>query len=348
MNFTKVLLTDPAVVGVTEDGDVDDTGCGIHLAQLFRDEVLFVICGNRFDPYMHSIGNQLRVLYGCTFIREEELTLPLQEYASVYVHSPTKASSAAWMEQNLKHIVAIYRQGDDLSVNFNHSPEMRELLERPNVARYVTLYRTQETEFTIPYEESVHQSLTGLAKETYESYFKFAFRKNFGTAMHLPYCDRLYSNTGKNGTPGNGTLKFIPLIQRLPHLVLSDTLETALQNTIRSSDPSSLVNLRNIVGVLQLYCDYESLIVDGKLPNMGNLKPLDDVTKWETCPDFVKEFFESAGRTSTPLFDFASGYWSTMGYCSRSVLQYAVVASLKQLSWDQYEFDIVGSVDCDT
>ena len=335
MNCTIVLFTDPACVGITEDGDVDDVACALHLSQLFRHEVLHVICGNRYESYMRSVGNRLQTLYGGIFIREEDLSFTLEEYACVYLHAPTKASSAWWLEQNLKHIVSIYRQGDDQSVNFKHSPDMRELLDKPNVSRYVTMYRTQETEFTIPYEAAVDQSLTGLAKQLYHDYFEFAYRKKFGTAMHLPYCDRLYSDTGKNGTPGNGILEYLPLIQRLPPLVLSDTLETALQNTIRSSDPSSLINLRNMVGVLQMYCDYESLIVDGKLPNMGNLKPLDSLTKWETCPDFVKEFFERARMTSTPLYDFASGYWSTMGYCSHSVLQYAVIASLRQLVWDE-------------
>lgn len=335
MNCTKVLFTDPAVLGVTKDGDVDDKLCILHLSQLFRHEVLHVICGDRYAPFMQTVGNQLRTLYGCVFIREEDLTLPLQEYASVYVHSPTLASSASWMEQNLKHIVAIYRQGDDQAVNFKNSPDMQALLARPNVARYVTLYRTEETDFTIPYDASLHKMLTGLAGDLYHDCFEFTVRKKYGTAMGSSYCDRLYSDTGKNGTPGNGILEFLPLIQKLPPLVLTDTLETALQKTIVSSDPTSLVNLRNIIGVLQLYCDYESLIVDGQLPNMGNLKSLDSLTKWETCPDFVKEFFENARMTSTPLFDYASGYWSTMGYCSRSVLQYAVTASLKQLEWDQ-------------
>jgi len=333
MNCTIAIFMDPSVLGITEDGDVDDVGCDLFLSQLFPNKLLRIICGNRFEAYTNSVGNKLRELYGGEFIREEDLTHSLQEYTFVYVHSPTKASSAAWIEQNLKYIVAIYRQGDDQSVNFKNSPDMRALLSRPTVAQYTTLYRTQDTEFTIPYDASVQ--LAGLAKEIYESYFEFAYRKKFGTAMHLPYCDRLYSDTGKNGGPGNGILEYLPLIANLPPLVLTDGLETALQNTIQSSDPSSLINLRNIVGVLQLYCDYESLIVDGKLPNMGNLKPLDAVTKWETCPESVKTFFESARMTSTPLYDFASGYWSALGYCNRSVLQYAVVASLKQLAWDQ-------------
>jgi hypothetical protein len=67
---------------------------------------------------------------------------------------------------------------------------------------------------------------------------------------------------------------------------------------------------------------------------MGNLKSLDDVQKWETCPDCVKEFFERARMTSTPLYDFASAYWSTLGYCNKEVLRFSVVASLKQLEWD--------------
>jgi hypothetical protein len=330
-----LLFTDPACMGHTNDhfsetGDVDDIACSLHLAQVFGRRLIHVICDSeRFEPYMQSVGNKLRDIYGCTFIMEEELEkIQLTTLTTVYIHSPTRASSAQWIEKNINHIAAFYRQGDDQSVNFKHSPEMRTVLARTNV----TLYRTQDTEFTIEYDPEVNKQLGGLAKQIYHDYFEFSYRKKFGTAMHLPYCDRLYSDTGKNGGPGNGILMYLPLLERLPPIVLPDVLEQALLNTIQSTDPSSLVNLRNIVGVLHLYCDYASLIVDGKLPNMGNLKSLDNVTKWETCPEFIKEFFRCT--TSTPLYDFASGYWSTRGHCTREQLQCAVVDSLKQLEMD--------------
>lgn len=328
------LFTDPACMGdyFTEDGDVDDNANLILQAQLYGPRLNAVICGrHRFNPFMKEIGNKIRDVYGCTFIQEEDIDqLQLQGITNtVYVHAPTQASSAKWMERHSTNIASVYRQGDDQSVNFKNSPEMRTVLASMNV----TLYRTQDTEFTIDYDVRVDQYLDGLAQKVYRDYFEFAYRKKFGTAMHLPYCDRLYSDTGKNGGPGNGILEYLPLIQRLPPIVLPERLEQALLNTIQSSDESSLVNLRNIVGVLNLYCDYAALIVDDKLPNMGNLKSLEHVTKWPDCPDFVKEFFEKVRMKSTPLYDFASGYWSR-GHCSREELQKAVVQSLKQFHYD--------------
>jgi hypothetical protein len=281
---------------------------------------------------MKVVGHSIQETYQCTFIREADLDqLQLQGITnSVYLHSPTRPSSAAWMERNLTHIAAVYRQGDDQSVNFKNSPQMRAVLEHASV----TLYRTQDTEFTIDYDVQVEEQLSGVARKIYRDYFEFGYRKKFGTAAHLPYCDRLYSNTGKNGGPGNGILEYLPIIEQLPPIVLPERLEQALLNTIHSTDESSLVNLRNIVGVLNLYCDYAALIVDDKLPNMGNLKSLDHVTKWPDCPDCVKEFFENVRKKSTPLFDFTSGYWSTRGHCTREELQQAVVQSLKQFDYD--------------
>lgn len=317
----------------TEDGDVDDIACILLLAQIHGDRLVLVISGrDRFKPFMKEVGNSIKEVYGCTFIREEDIDqLQLQGNTnSVYIHSPTQSTSAAWMERNLTHIAAVYRQGDDQSVNFKGSPEMCAILERASV----TLYRTQDTEFTIKYDFLVEQHLIGLARKIYRDYFEFGYRKKFGTAAHLPYCDRLYSNTGKNGGPGNGILEYLPIIEKLPPIVLPERLEQALLNTINSIDESSLVNLSNIVGVLNLYCDYSALIVNDKLPNMGNLKSLDNVTKWPDCPDFVKEFFENVRMKSTPLFDFTSGYWSTYGHCTREELQTAVVQSLKQFDYD--------------
>jgi hypothetical protein len=335
-----VLFTDPACMGpyFTEDGDVDDIACIILLAQLYGKRVVFVICGrNRFKPFMEAVGNTIQLVYGCIFIQEEDLD-QLQLHGmtnSVYIHSPTQPSSAVWMERNLTHIACVYRQGDDLSVNFKHCPEMIAVLKDKSITESVTLYRTQDTEFTIDYDVRVVKQLGGLAQTIYRWYFDFGYRKQFGLAAHLPYCNRLYSNTGKNGTPGNGILGYLPILARLPPFVLPERLEQALLNTIHpSTDETSVDNLRNIVGVLNLYCDYAALIVDDKLPNMGNLKSLDDVTKWPDCPDFVKEFFENVRMKSTPLFDFASGYWSSLGRCRREELQRAVVASLKQFDYD--------------
>ena len=334
--MTKMIVfSDPAVLGKTKDGDVDDIACILLLAQLFGPRLIVVICGDRFKLFMKAVGDILHAVYGCTFIQEEELDLQLQANTTVYVHAPTQPSSAEWMERNVEHITQVFRQGDDQSVNFKSSPEMRAVLSgHPNV----TLYHTDETNFTIDFDVQVYQHLDGPARKIYEYYFEFAHRKKFGLPIQSNVlCDRLYSDTGKNGGPGNGILEYLPLIEQLPTIVLTDRLEQALLNTINTTDESALRNVRNIVGVLNMYCDYEALIVDDKLPHMGNLKSLEDVTKWPDCPDVVKAFFEKARMKSTPLFDFASGYWSTMGRCPREELQRAVVASLKQLHYDMMD-----------
>jgi len=331
--MSTILFSDPAVLGKTKNGDVDDIVCILLLAQLFGPRLIVVICGDRFKLFMKAVGGALHAVYGCTFIQEEELDLQLQGMNTVYVHAPTQASSAEWMERNMEHISQIYRQGDDQSVNFKSSPEMRAVL-----TRNVTLYHTDETNFTIDFDVEVYQHLTGLARKIYDDLFGFAFAAMFGLAIQSEaLCVRLYSDTGKNGEPGNGILKYLPLIDQLPTIVLPPRLEQALLNTINTTDESALRNVRNIVGVLNMYCDYAALIVDDKLPHMGNLKSLEDVTKWPDCPDIVKAFFEKARMKSTPLFDFASGYWSTMGRCPREELQRAVVASLKQLHYDMLD-----------
>jgi|UniRef100_A0A6C0AHB9 hypothetical protein len=326
--MSTILFSDPAVLGKTKDGDVDDIACILLLAQIFGPRLIVVICGDRFELFMKAVGETLHAVYGCTFIQEEQLDLQLQDKNTVYVHAPTQVSSAEWMERNREHISQIYRQGDDQSVNFKSSPEMRAVL-----THNVTLYHTDETNFTIDFDVQVDQHLDGLARKIYRDYFEFAYRKKFGLAIHSEVlCERLY-----NDRPGNGILEYLPLIEQFPTIVLPDRLEQALLNTIHTTDESALRNVRNIVGILNMYCDYEVLIVDDKLPHMGNLKSLEDVAKWSGCPDIVKAFFEKARMKSTPLFDFASGYWSTMGRCPREELQRAVVSSLKQLHYDMLD-----------
>ena len=329
-----IVFTDPAIPGKTKTGDVDDIACLILLAQRLGPGLLGVICGDRFKPFMEDVGNALHAVYGCTFIQEEELDLQLQANTTVYVHAPTQPSSAEWMERNVEHITQVFRQGDDQSVNFKGTEMCAVLSRHPNV----TLYHTDETNFTIDFDVDVVKQLDGLALKIYQYYFEFAFRAMFGLAIHSEVlCYRLYSSTGKNGGHGNGILKYLHLIDQFPTFVLPERLEQALLNTINTTDESALRNVRNIVGILNMYCDYEALIVDDKLPHMGNLKSLEDVTKWPDCPDVVKAFFEKARMKSTPLFDFASGYWSTLGRCPREELQRAVVASLKQLHYDMLD-----------
>lgn len=178
MTDLVLVFSDPACMGpyFSEDGDEDDVACILYLAQLYGTRFVIVLCGNRFKPFMEEVGNHIQAVYGCTFVPEEAIDqIQLQGITNtVYVHSPTQASSANWMERHLVHISKIYRQGDDTSVNFKSSPEMRAVLASTDV----TLYHTDETNFTIDYDVKVDDYLDGVPQKIYRNYFEFAYRKS--------------------------------------------------------------------------------------------------------------------------------------------------------------------------
>ena len=82
---------------------------------------------------------------------------------------------------------------------------------------------------------------------------------------------------------------------------------------------------------MNLYCDYENLIVDDKLPNMGNLG---EVNKRDAVDERVSRMFDIVpGFTSTPLFDFAAAYFSISGEITdQSTLIQAAMESLSKLN----------------
>ena len=186
MTDVILLFTDPGCIG--------DIVCNVHLAQQFKRQLVIVICSEPlFESYMQTIGNKLRDIYGCTFIQEEELVhLQLTTLTnSVYIHSPTEASSAQWIEKNSDHIAAIYRLGGDHSSNFRDSPEMRAVLD---TTRRTTLYKTTDTEFILTYDAKVYKQLGGFAKQIYHDYFEFSRHKkiySFASAYWSTkgYCD---------------------------------------------------------------------------------------------------------------------------------------------------------------
>ena len=69
-------------------------------------------------------------------------------------------------------------------------------------------FDTNLTNFIIPYAQ-MHPQTHHKVREIYEQYFKFVQKKSFGTALGNPeYCQRLYSDTGNNGSLGNGMIRF--------------------------------------------------------------------------------------------------------------------------------------------
>ena len=146
-------------------------------------------------------------------------------------------------------------------------------------------------------------------------------------STYLPTTIGLY-NTGLNDQPGNGIKPFKHVIdtlrireQDLPaKLVAALDASTALSNAAADSKR----NLRDIVVILNKYCNYEDLIRGGQLPHMGNLGEVQ--VRAGVHPD-IRAIFET-GR-STPLFDFAAMYWALNGkQAPKETLQEHVTGTL--------------------
>lgn len=353
--YNHVLFTDPAVMGpdyFSSSGDVDDIACIIFMAQVLFSNLTVVICddkdGVRYDRFMASIGNRLSTLYGCTFVREPEFVAV--ENMVLHIHAPIKDETADKLSLHSSNIVKVFRQGDDNSVNFKSSPKAVALCE--SVSELLTTFDTTTTKFSIPFSSVTQALVDPHAQKVYDGYFEFAFRKVFGLPLMLAaLCDRLYSNTGFNGGPGNGIRSFLQLIAELRRRgVMPEQnamafalgqLETALVNSLDYSkvDESTVKNVRDIIFVLNMVCDYESLIVDGKIPNMGTLG---NVVPREHIHPLVQAHFSQLKSTSTPLFDFAAGFWAVYPEFSgadENFLTEHVLFSLRKFSEDSHRLD---------
>ena len=144
----------------------------------------------------------------------------------------------------------------------------------------------------------------------YRDLFLFNIRKKIGLAAGTRFADRLYSDTGNNGAVGNGIKPFVELIKQMRaegKLHLSPKLSAALKATTTLYPPAedTMRNLHDLVAILNMYCDYESLLVDNMLPNMSNLGQVR--VRKDVDPE-VRAAFEN--NKSTPLFDFAAMYWA--------------------------------------
>ena len=323
----SILFTDPASLGIdgyySSKGDVDDLACIIYMSQKLEGNLTTVICedesGERYSSFMTLIGNKLKTNYGIEILKEVEFT-NIPSNADIYIHAPILNSTAAKLLDNIENIDKVCTQGaDDKAYNFKNNLGATDFLnkfkgEKPN---NLHRYDTEETTFTISYDPEFQNTLTVKnLNEIYYQYFLFQQRKSFGTALNLGICNRLYSDTGLNGGPGNGIKKYKDLIQILKDegklTPIKGELLEAYNNTISPEcDESAIQNGKDLISLMNLYCNYTDLIVNGKLPNMGNLG---EIKKRIDVDKRVSVLFDIVpGFNSTPLFDFAAAYFTLSG-----------------------------------
>jgi hypothetical protein len=344
---SHILFTDPASLGsggyYTSTGDVDDIACIIFMSQKLQKELLVVICdddenGNRHVSFNIHLGTLLKETYGITVMSEATFSnYKISKETKIYIHAPIKDPTVNVLQVSKDNLTHVFTQGDDGSVNFKNSEEAKAFVaEMPE--NKVTRFSTTKTNFTISYKLSVKDSLDKKCKKVYTDYFLFQKRKSFGTALHhKSLCNRLYSDTGFEGGLGNGVGKYKDLIDKLKETKqlpeLSGKLLTAFNNTISHGgcDETAIKNGKDLISLMNLYCHYDELIVDDKLPNMGNLG---EIKKRDVVDKSVAKMFDIVhGFVSTPLFDFASFYYAYENdSATKEELQNAVVKSLNDLN----------------
>jgi hypothetical protein len=352
-----ILFTDPASLGVdgyySRTGDVDDLACIIYMSQKLGGNLTVVISddetGQRYLSFISLIGNKLLNNYDITVIKENDFFIVPEEKTNIHIHAPILETTAQILIDNIHNIEHVYTQGGNSAVNFNKSEKAQEFItifaeNYPFIVKgnVLTRYDTNGTNFTLDKEPEFQEKLTDDAvNKIYNQYFEFKQRAAFGTALGVstPLCNRLYSSTGgDNGRPGNGILKYKELIQTLRDegeiLEINGKLLEAFNNTVShgACDESAIQNGKDLIALMNLYCDYESLIVDDKLPNMGNLG---EVVKREGVDERVSRKFDIIpGFTSTPLFDFAAAYYAISGDAAveKKVLIEAAKQSLIELN----------------
>ena len=311
----RFVFTDPAILGVTSSGDVDDIVAILYASSILRDSVTFVVCDDdknstRFRLFKDRLGDLLHRLYGVEFIQENDIVTRNLNGAILHVHSQVNALTAQKIIES--SFDKAFVQGDVVNA-YNFSSEGGKLLfaylSELEPAR-VQMYSTNDTSFDIQKSDELHERLHPTLQEVYRDLFLFNIRKKIGLAAGTRFADRLYSDTGNNGAVGNGIKPFVELIKQMRaegKLHLSPKLSAALKATTTLYPPAedTMRNLHDLVAILNMYCDYESLLVDNMLPNMSNLGQVR--VRKDVDPE-VRAAFEN--NKSTPLFDFAAMYWA--------------------------------------
>jgi hypothetical protein len=344
-NGEHIIFTDPSIIGKTSTGDVDDIAAILYAALNLRNKVTFVICDDdkliRYNYFMYQYYEKIKK-YGCKVIKENDLTLEILKDSILHIHAPVNRRTVELISNDTFN--KVYLQGNTIqAVNLKPSGEtfFNFLFNEEKIKSGKTIaYSTEETLFTIDYNEEFNNSLTSFAKHIYSIFFEFETRKKIGTAATIPFLvNRLYSDTGFNNGPGNGIKPFKEIINKLldsgnKKLNLSEELIVAVntslpldKNGADIADETTKVNVHNLIALLDMYCNYEKLLVNGLLPNMSQLG---NIEKRQDCPEDIKKLFEN-GKT-TPLFDFSAIVWSLQEEkCDKGTLVKMVHEMLLQL-----------------
>jgi hypothetical protein len=323
-NGEHIIFTDPSIIGKTSTGDVDDIAAILYAALNLRNKVTFVICDDdkliRYNYFMYQYDKKIKK-YNCKVIKENDLKLEMLKDSILHIHAPVNRRTVELISNDTFN--KVYLQGNTMqAVNLKPSGEtfFNFLFNEEKIKSGKTIaYSTEETHFTIDYnEEFKNYYLTPFAQHIYSIFFEFETRKKIGTAATIPFLvNRLYSDTGLNNGPGSGIRPFKEIINKYlkpgnKKLDLSEELIVAVNTSLpldkngeHIADETTKVNVHNLIALLDMYCNYEKLLVNGLLPNMSQLG---NIEKRQDCPEEIKKLFEN-GKT-TPLFDFSAIVWS--------------------------------------
>lgn len=324
-----LLFTDPSVLGITKSGDVDDIAALLLLAQAYGEGLTVVICddadGLRYQNFMDKYGSAIAATYGCKIIQEAAVVGEgIPPNTTVFVHAPTTAVTAAWMDSQKATITKVFAQGEASDrANFKNAPAMWALLNSADLIGITTFFLSNDTKFVIDSGVTFATSLHPIAQSVLDDYYLFKRFAAFGIPASItPAADALYSDSG--GPPdfpggpktvGNGIKSKLPFINKLrddgkmpaqnsEELIQQlGLLEPALQKTYIGENESTKTNIRDALWLLKNYCDYESYLTpEGKLPNMSHFKSIPP--RRASCDPDVQLALEP--NESTPLFDAAS------------------------------------------
>lgn len=308
------LFTDPACMGhynnyFSDKGDMDDIVAIIAACQMKKQYTTIVICcdndnHDRYNSFMDYVGNNLKVTESSHFIKESELTEQyfIDKNFKAYLISPIKERTANILSP---HVSCVYRQGDDTSYNFVSTPWTVKLCSRHDIS----LETHTDTFMEVKYDNTFRNTLSVKALTIYDDLFNYKYRKMLGFAFHIPViCERLYSNDGGiNNSYGSGIKPFVNLINKynlnkdnIDGLIGPRLLEAFCATNVSVND-DTIFNCKCLLYFANLYTDFETLLVDDKIPN---LKTLGKINKRQHIPPDILSVFED--NLTTPLHDFVA------------------------------------------
>ena len=231
---------------------------------------------------------------------------------TVHLYAPIMLRTAMLFRKEYDNIRRVYTQGDKKDATNFKSDGGKNIFPFLITKENVTMFSSTLTNVSLPVNDELKASFKGIASLTYQNLVEYQFNKQFALAIIPGLIDRLYSDTGFEGRPGNGVYSKIPLINQLiielngkngliP--LNSEKLEEAVEMSLldKTSDETTKRNVHNLVALLNMYTDYEQLLVNGQLPTLDNLGV---VQKRDKVDERVDDLFKT--KTTTAVFDFVA------------------------------------------